>query len=70
MSLLIVFNQMTGSIYYPALNLIAADLHTTSTKINITVTTYLVSCVLRHCRPSVPSGLTNVLDRLSKAWLR
>lgn len=34
---------MTGSIYFPALSTIAKDLHTTDSKINITVTTYLVS---------------------------
>lgn len=35
-------SKMTGSIYYPALNQIARDLNTSSSKINITVTTYLV----------------------------
>lgn len=36
------FSPMTGSIYYPALNQIAADLHVSASKINITVTTYLI----------------------------
>jgi hypothetical protein len=38
--------QMSGSIYFPALNSIAADLNTSISKVNITVTTYLVSSPL------------------------
>lgn len=34
---------MTGMIYYPALNKIASDLHVTSSQVNITATTYVVS---------------------------
>lgn len=37
------FSPMTGSIYFPALNQIARDLGVSSAKVNITVTTYLVS---------------------------
>ena len=37
---------MTGSIYYPALTEIARDLNTTPSKINITVTTYLVRAMI------------------------
>jgi hypothetical protein len=33
---------VSSTIYYPALNLLAEDLHTTSSKINLTITTYLV----------------------------
>ena len=36
-------SPMSGSIYFPATNQIASDLHVTLTQINITVTTYLVS---------------------------
>ena len=37
------FSPMTGSIYFPALNQIARDLDVSSARVNITVTTYLVS---------------------------
>lgn len=40
------FTQMTGTMYYPALNSIAADLNVSSSQVNITVTTYLVSLLL------------------------
>lgn len=33
---------VSSTIYYPALNLLAEDLHTTPTKINLTITTFLV----------------------------
>ena len=33
---------VSSTIFFPALNLLAADLHTTATKINLTITTYLV----------------------------
>ena len=39
------FSPMSGSIYYPALNQIAADLKVSSSQVNITVTTYLVCCL-------------------------
>ena len=37
------FSPVTASIYYPALQTIAEDLHVSNTAINLTVTTYLVS---------------------------
>ena len=37
------FSPTTGSIYYPALNVISHDLHVSNTAVNLTVTTYLVS---------------------------
>ena len=37
------FSPMSTTIYLPALNQIAADLHVSSSKINLTVTTFLVS---------------------------
>ena len=43
------FSPMSGSIYFPALNQIAERLDVSSAKVNITVTTYLVSepCLIR-----------------------
>ena len=38
-----VFSPMSTTIYLPALNSIASDLHVSNTKINLTVTTFLVS---------------------------
>ena len=37
------FSPTTGSIYYPALNVISHDLHVSNTAVNLTVTTYLVN---------------------------
>lgn len=37
-----VFSPMSTTIYLPALNQIADDLHVSSAKINLTVTTFLV----------------------------
>lgn len=37
------FSPISTTIYLPALNQIAADLHVSSSKINLTVTTFLVS---------------------------
>lgn len=37
-----VFSPMSTTIYLPALNQIASDLHATSSQINLTVTTFLV----------------------------
>jgi hypothetical protein len=36
-------SPLTGAIYYPAVNQIAADLHVSVSKVALTVTTYLVS---------------------------
>lgn len=36
------FSPLSSSIYFPALNTIANDLHVSSTQINLSVTTYLV----------------------------
>ena len=43
------FSPVTASIYYPALDTIAHDLNVTNTAINLTVTTYLVSCLRKCC---------------------
>ena len=37
-----VFSPMSTTMYLPALNQIASDLHVTSSQINLTVTTFLV----------------------------
>ena len=35
-------SPVAGSIYFPALNVLAADLHTSVSNINLTITTYMV----------------------------
>ena len=40
-----LFSPFTAQIYFPALNTIAKDLHVTNSKVNLTVTTYMV-CLL------------------------
>ncbi|TKA64623.1 hypothetical protein B0A55_09565 [Friedmanniomyces simplex] len=54
------FSPMSGSIYYPALNQIASDLHVTSAKINITVTTYLI---LQGLAPMMIAGFSDKAGR-------
>lgn len=45
-----VFSPMSTTIYLPALNQIAGDLHVSSSKINLTITTFLVrTYTLGHC---------------------
>ncbi|CAG7915817.1 unnamed protein product [Penicillium olsonii] len=36
------FSPLSANIYYPALNSIAADLHVSTSKINLTITTYMI----------------------------
>lgn len=36
------FSPLSANIYYPALNSIAADLQVSTSKINLTITTYMV----------------------------
>ena len=45
-SLAALFSPLSANIYFPALNTLSADLHVSLTKINLTITTYLV------CYPS------------------
>ena len=54
------FSPMSGSIYYPALNEIASDLHVTSSKINITVTTYLI---IQGLAPMMIAGFSDKAGR-------
>lgn len=37
------FSPFSANIYYPSLNSIARDLHVSSSQINLTITTYMVS---------------------------
>ncbi|KAK5678838.1 hypothetical protein LTS10_008493 [Elasticomyces elasticus] len=54
------FSPMSGSIYYPALTVIANDLHVTSAKVNITVTTYLI---LQGLAPMMIAGFSDKAGR-------
>ncbi|KAK4955358.1 hypothetical protein LTR10_007553 [Elasticomyces elasticus] len=54
------FSPMSGSIYYPALTVIAHDLHVTSAKVNITVTTYLI---LQGLAPMMIAGFSDKAGR-------
>ncbi|KAK5115734.1 hypothetical protein LTR62_000823 [Meristemomyces frigidus] len=53
-------SPMSGSIYYPALNSIAADLHVTSSKVNLTVTTYLI---IQGLAPMMIAGFSDAAGR-------
>ena len=45
------FSPMSTTIYLPGLNQIASDLHVSSAKINLTVTTFLVGpCTIQNLR--------------------
>ena len=39
------FSPISGQIYFPSLDAIAADLHVSSSLVNLTITTYLVSTI-------------------------
>ncbi|USW56623.1 Putative major facilitator superfamily, MFS transporter superfamily [Septoria linicola] len=54
------FSPMTGSIYFPALTTIANDLNVTSSKINITVTTYLI---IQGLAPMMIAGFSDKAGR-------
>lgn len=41
-----VFSPMSTTIYLPALNSIASELHVSNADINLTVTTFLVCCII------------------------
>ena len=43
-----VFSPMSTTIYLPALNQLAEDLHVSPSEINLTITTFLVSSPLRQ----------------------
>lgn len=50
------FSPLTGSIYFPALNTIAQALNVSGSKINLTVTTYLI---LQGAAPMVIAGFSD-----------
>ncbi|WPH00569.1 Hypothetical protein R9X50_00339900 [Acrodontium crateriforme] len=54
------FSPMSGSIYYPALNEIASDLNVTSSKVNITVTVYLI---IQGVAPMMIAGFADKAGR-------
>ncbi|KAK4574091.1 hypothetical protein LTR86_001852 [Recurvomyces mirabilis] len=63
-------SPMTGSIYYPALNSIAASLHVTSSKVNLTVTTYLIVQGLAPMRSRLAFKLAKPPRHHSYGWHR
>lgn len=54
------FSPLSGSIYYPALNTIAEDLGVTATKINLTVTTYMI---VQGLAPMLTAGFSDGAGR-------
>ncbi|MCJ1315171.1 hypothetical protein MMC15_000487 [Xylographa vitiligo] len=53
-------SPVSSSIYYPALNIIALDLHTTLANINITITTYMV---FQGLAPTIVGGISDRYGR-------
>jgi hypothetical protein len=41
------FSPISGQIYFPSLDAIAADLHVSNSQVNLTITTYLVRALVR-----------------------
>ncbi len=41
------FSPISGQIYFPSLDAVASDLHVSSSLVNLTITTYLVSNFIR-----------------------
>ncbi|OJJ69579.1 hypothetical protein ASPBRDRAFT_130876 [Aspergillus brasiliensis CBS 101740] len=54
------FSPLSANIYYPALNSIAADLHVTSTQINLTITTYML------CQGLAPTFMGSFADQAGR----
>ncbi|KAI5209238.1 citrate synthase [Aureobasidium subglaciale] len=54
------FSPLSGSIYYPALNTIADDLGITATKVNLTVTTYMI---VQGLAPMLTAGFSDGAGR-------
>lgn len=65
-SLAALFSPLAANIYYPALNTLSKDLHESLSKINLTITTYLVRSwttlvVTRaHCVTDFPGASTDI----------
>ncbi|GFF42292.1 quinidine resistance protein 1 [Aspergillus udagawae] len=54
------FSPFSANIYYPSLNSIAADLHVTSSQINLTITTYMI------CQGLAPSFMGSFADQAGR----
>ncbi|GFF76401.1 citrate synthase [Aspergillus lentulus] len=54
------FSPFSANIYYPSLNSIAADLHVTSSQINLTITTYMI------CQGLAPSFMGSFADQTGR----
>ena len=60
-----LLSPLTGQIYLPALPAVAADLHVSIAKINLTMTTYMVSSTIRSADnravpcPTLPASIFN-----------
>lgn len=54
------FSPLSGSIYYPALNTIASDLRVSSSKANLTVTTYMI---IQGLAPMITAGFSDGAGR-------
>ncbi|THX85877.1 citrate synthase [Aureobasidium pullulans] len=54
------FSPLSGSIYYPSLNTIAEDLGITATKVNLTVTTYMI---VQGLAPMLTAGFSDGAGR-------
>ncbi|MCJ1292669.1 hypothetical protein MMC34_004222 [Xylographa carneopallida] len=53
-------SPVSSSIYYPALNIIATDLHTTLANINLTITTYMI---FQGLAPTIVGGISDRYGR-------
>ncbi|TVY86898.1 Itaconate transport protein, partial [Lachnellula willkommii] len=54
------FSPFTAQIYFPALNTLAKDLHVSSSKINLTITTYMI---LQATAPAFIGGFSDTAGR-------
>lgn len=60
-SLVTFVSPVSANIYYPALNEMASELHSTSSKINLTITAFMVSSkLIRLIYPDLTSPLTGL----------
>lgn len=55
-----LFSPLSGSIYYPALNTIASDLNVSASKVNLTVTTYMI---IQGLAPMITAGFSDGAGR-------
>ena len=57
-----LFSPLSANIYFPIFNILAKELHVTNTLINLTVTTYMVSCLLLLLLPLLLLLLANLAE--------